>query len=387
MRAEKSDLQIETIVSRIDAKELDLQPDFQRGEIWDIKRRKRLIDTVLRNWFIPAIHIVVDKDNAEVVLDGQQRLVAIRDFLHDEFPVDGMLEPDDAVIQPLDGMRFSELPEGTRRAFLRFTLPVVTLRDFKPQEPNELFFRLNQSYNLTPSEKRNALHGEARDQIRDLVKEVTKMGLLNRDVVGFTNSRLAYDDIMARVCVAIQKGTLRDHINNTTVETFYRGQAFDEKTISRVSHASRELLGQIDLAPNRAKFNKGTLQTWLIYCVWAPASTGAIPPELLGAFESVRSGLRSGAADQSKIEPSILDLVRMYDDRASYRVTDVSSVVIRDAALHLFSQYFFSTGSRKGSSELLANLASQHSESTQTIFTQYLEAARWGEPLLEGYER
>lgn len=387
MRAEKSDLQIETIVSRIDAGELDLQPDFQRGEIWDIKRRKRLIDTVLRNWFIPAIHIVVDKDDTEVVLDGQQRLVAIRDFLHNEFSVDGALEPDDAGIKPLDGMKFSDLPENIRRAFLRFTLPVVTLRDFKPQEPNELFFRLNQSYNLTPSEKRNALHGEARDQIRDLVEEVTGMGLLSREVVGFTNSRLAYDDIMARVCVAIQKGSLRDHINNNTVEAFYRGQAFDNETISRVSHASLELLKQIELAPYRAKFNKGTLQTWLIYCVWAPESTGALPPELLSAFESVRSDLRSGTSDNSEIEASILALVRMYDDRASYRVTDVSSVVIRDAALHLFSQYVFSTRPRKQSSELLAEITGRRDQSTQTILTEYLEAVRWGEPILEGAGR
>ena len=73
MKLDKSDLQLETIVSRINAGELDLQPDFQRGEIWDTKRRQRLVDTILREWYVPAIHIVVDTDGEEVVLDGQQR--------------------------------------------------------------------------------------------------------------------------------------------------------------------------------------------------------------------------------------------------------------------------------------------------------------------------
>jgi hypothetical protein len=74
MKLDKSDLQLETIVSRINAGELDLQPDFQRGEIWDTKRRQRLVDTILREWYVPAIHIVVDTDGEEVVLDGSKGL-------------------------------------------------------------------------------------------------------------------------------------------------------------------------------------------------------------------------------------------------------------------------------------------------------------------------
>ena len=47
MRAHRTDIELETIVRRITDDELDLQPEFQRGEIWDAKRRQRLIDTIL----------------------------------------------------------------------------------------------------------------------------------------------------------------------------------------------------------------------------------------------------------------------------------------------------------------------------------------------------
>lgn len=107
MKLDKSDLQLETIVSRINAGELDLQPDFQRGEIWDTKRRQRLVDTILREWYVPAIHIVVDTDGEEVVLDGQQRLAAIRDFFADKVKIDGTIEPHDELVASLNGLKYS----------------------------------------------------------------------------------------------------------------------------------------------------------------------------------------------------------------------------------------------------------------------------------------
>lgn len=142
MKLRKSDLQLETIVSRITKNELDLQPDFQRGEIWNLKRRQRLIDTSLRVWYVPAVHIVIESDGREVVLDGQQRLAAIRDFMTNDLRVDGKIDPLNPNIQALDGKRFSELPDNVQCAVNRFELQLITLTDYEPQDPNELFFRL-----------------------------------------------------------------------------------------------------------------------------------------------------------------------------------------------------------------------------------------------------
>ncbi|WP_028497358.1 DUF262 domain-containing protein [Microbacterium sp. 11MF] len=386
LRAEKSDLEIETILSRIRRGQLDLQPDFQRGEIWNGPRRQRLVDTILRNWFVPAVHIVVEENGDEILLDGQQRLVAIRDFVKDEFVVDGTIPPIDADIADLHGLRYSEMPEARQRAFMRFALSVVTLRDFKPQEPNELFFRLNQSYNLTPSEKRNALHGPARDQVRNLVDDMIEHGLLSQETIGFSNKRLAYDDIIARVCVAIQRNSLRSHINNNTVEAFYRGEAFEDATLDGVRRAGATLLAQIDTGDTRIKFNKGTLQTWLIYAYWAPDTTGELPPGLLHSFEETRLRLRQGGANTGT-SARFDEVVLMYDDRASYRVTDVSSVVIRDAAVHLFSEHTFGTRQRKQSSRFLESLRTDSDTSTQADLSEYLDEVRWGEPIRDVSER
>lgn len=381
MQLRKSDLQLESLVRRINENEIDLQPDFQRGEVWDARRRQRLVDTILRDWYVPAIHIVIDADGDEVVLDGQQRLVAIRNFFADEIKVDGNIEPTDEEIKSLHGYVYSELPNSFKRAVNRFEIQIITLTDYEPQEPNELFFRLNQSYNLTPPEKRNALHGEARDQVKQLVEELIDIGLLERAKIGFSNARLAYDDIVARTCVAFQSGDLRHHINNKVVEDYYRSQPFDDHTIAAVRQAGMALLKQLDGAESRIRLNKGTLQSWLTYCHWSVGLDGAVPESLLSQFEHDRIAARTGAhSSESKTDRALTHILKLYDDRASYRVTDVSSVLIRDLTIHLYSQIVFSTASYKGSDHLLGEIF-EKPESAQTLIGEYLESSSWGSSL------
>src|SRR5262245_60633945 len=106
MQLTPTDPDLETIVRRIGRGDIDLQPDFQRGEVWATSKKQHLVDSVLRNWHIPPIHLVVKKDGRQEVLDGQQRLVAIRDFVDGRFAVDGDLEPYDAEIAALNGLRY-----------------------------------------------------------------------------------------------------------------------------------------------------------------------------------------------------------------------------------------------------------------------------------------
>ncbi|MEW4278928.1 DUF262 domain-containing protein [Priestia megaterium] len=82
MRLLTSDLDIQTIVAPIQNNDINLQPNFQRGEIWGEPKKK--IDSILRDWHVPPIHVVEVKETAKQdVLDDQQRLVAIRDFFID----------------------------------------------------------------------------------------------------------------------------------------------------------------------------------------------------------------------------------------------------------------------------------------------------------------
>ena len=172
VQLQPSDPDVQTIVGRIRSGDLDLQPEFQRGEVWTVAKKRRLIDSILRKWHVPPIHVVVDEEGRQVVLDGQQRLVSIRDFVNGEFRVDGSIEPTDPLIKRLDGLLYETLPPEVRRGFDQFTIRVFRITDYSPAEPGELFFRLNQMTYLTAAEQRNAFFGPVRQQVKNLVEKL-----------------------------------------------------------------------------------------------------------------------------------------------------------------------------------------------------------------------
>jgi hypothetical protein len=124
-----------------------LLPYFQRNLVWRDTHRRDFIDTILKGYPFPQIFLARGPINLETmeayqcVVDGQQRLNTIRDFVGDKLDVDGKL--------------FSELSASVREAFLKYEVPVI---DFDLEAGDErlkdIFHRLNRTfYSLTAIEK------------------------------------------------------------------------------------------------------------------------------------------------------------------------------------------------------------------------------------------
>lgn len=349
MKLYPSDPDIQTLVTRIQEGVLQLQPDFQRGEVWGLAKKRRLLDTILRQWHVPPIHVVVDEaEETEEVLDGQQRLAAIRDFVAGEIKVDGSCEPADPDILALDGMTYNDLPLRFRRQFDRFTIRVMSITDYSPEEPGELFFRLNQPTNLTAAEQRNAFFGEARKQVKGLVGDFIKLGL-TQEILGFSNSRMAYDDVVAKVAYTLHIGTLREKVTGGVVTQHYRtGNRFELAAIARLESALKLLGAAAEFISPQLKFNKATLFSWLLFLTQFDETE--LCPRAFGFFVSwfetertvIRGQVISWDNDTQQrnlqLDPNIVrNLFMIFNDRASSRVADVASVLIRDFTIWLFA--------------------------------------------------
>jgi hypothetical protein len=332
MQLARSELELEVVVQRIERGEIDLQPEFQRGEVWNLQRRKRLIDTILRGWYVPAIHLIRDSEGRDQVLDGQQRLAAIREFFADRLRVDGRTSPPNPHLEELHGLRFSRLPEADRREVRRFPLAVVTLHDYEPDEPYELFFRLNQHLPLTASEKRNALYGVARDQVKDVVRDLVERQLLAKENVGFANGRLAYDDVLARFALAVETMTLRQPFSNARLEDFYRSHTFNAETLRDIAAAAENFLTAAKSVQPR--LNKASFFSWLVFAYTMRVHDRGFDRSFLAEFEHLRAAVADDAAGH-QVDPRLSALVRVYINRSSYRVNDILSVLLRDAALRM----------------------------------------------------
>ncbi|MGV3580080.1 DUF262 domain-containing protein [Brevundimonas sp.] len=348
MRLDQSSVDISSLIEKVERSEIDLQPDFQRGQVWPDSKKRRLIDTILRNWYVPAIHIVINDDyDKEEILDGQQRLRAIYEFMHDGFSIDGKIEPDDAEVSALHGLRFSQLPIQVKSRFRRFSINTVRLRDYKPEEPGELFFRLNQLTALTAAEQRNALVGAPRNQVRELVNEFENM--VGSKGIGFSNSRMNYDDTLSRLAVTLEMETLSSKLSSTNLERRYRdGEPFPSNVYKKISKSLSVLSDAVLSASYSVRLNKASLFSWLFFVVdydlmgGDPERTRDFV-EFFEVFEGTREHghavamfpeLPSAMSYAPLFEHKIgRECQTIFNDRASSRVNDVTSVLLRDLCL------------------------------------------------------
>lgn len=360
MRLLPSDPDVATIVARIQKADINLQPEFQRGEVWSTSKKQKLIDSILRDWHVPPVHVIEVKGSAQQeVLDGQQRLVSIRDFVNDEFPIDGKTEPYSADVAALDGLRYSELPIEARRKFDRFTIRVFLITDYDASEPGELFYRLNQPASLTAAEQRNAFFGPARQQVKDLVLLMESRGI-SKSFLGFSNARMAYDDVLARLCCSMEEGTLFEKITAAKLASRYRSETpFEESIIQQMESALSLMANSRPFVQKEVRFNKATLFSWLwfvkeIQKIDVPAITPKLVGSYIGYFETSKEHFLSAEREndspvtvgyKSTLPPQLMgQLIYVYNDRSTARVADVASVVYRDIVTWiLFAAFLVST--------------------------------------------
>lgn len=339
MRLIPSDPDVETIVNRIKRGELDLQPNFQRGEVWTDAKKRKLIDSILREWHVPPIHVIKGQNGeCDVVLDGQQRLSAVRDFLSDNLRINGTAEPLDDRILELDGLKFSELPPEWMRRVAGFPIRIFNIVDYKPSEPSELFYRLNQPTALTAAEQRNSFFGKPREQIKRLA-EIMEQRNLDAKFLGFSNARMAYDDTLSRVCVALERGLATKTGANLLADRYRSGEPFENSAVDACLGAINALAGIRSTLGLSFALNKASLFSWLIFlCRVNHVDNSATIPALAAFFNEFETGrLLDGFGaldDRSWPEREVTsELYAIFNDRVKSRVADVSSVMLRDSAL------------------------------------------------------
>jgi uncharacterized protein with ParB-like and HNH nuclease domain len=68
------------------ARDLILNPTFQRRKVWDDGRSSRLIESALLEVPLPVFYLAENIDGRQEVIDGQQRLNAFFRFLDNAYP-------------------------------------------------------------------------------------------------------------------------------------------------------------------------------------------------------------------------------------------------------------------------------------------------------------
>ena len=133
---------------------LEMQPELQRNQVWSKAAKIMLIDTILRNIPMPKIFlqgILRQQDTYRIVIDGQQRLTAILEFLNDGFALDS------PYIGPHQAKRFSELPTSVQDEILNYNVDTNEIRNATKKTIRDIYSRVNKyTVQLNKQELRRA---------------------------------------------------------------------------------------------------------------------------------------------------------------------------------------------------------------------------------------
>lgn len=162
---------METLLRRLEQNTIQLNPDFQRQEVWDDVRKSQLIESLMLNIPIPMFYVSSDEKGNWSVVDGLQRMSTFRDFvLGAQFIKDpkkyqnekgnGMSLTGLEFWKSLNGLNMNSLPRHLYNRILEtvFTFTIVNPGTHEEVKRN-IFKRLNTGgMPLSSQEIRNALY-------------------------------------------------------------------------------------------------------------------------------------------------------------------------------------------------------------------------------------
>ena len=179
---------IDLLVSRIKENEIDLEPDFQREQMWDALRKSRLIESLLLRIPIPAFYVAADDEDRWKVVDGIQRMSSINGYIQNEFLLRKL-----EYLSDFEGKRYEDLPRAMQRR-IRETELVVNV--ISPSTPVGVMFNIFRRINtggvpLNSQEIRNAL---TPPHVRNYLKELAQSDEFLRATEGSIRpKRVRYD--------------------------------------------------------------------------------------------------------------------------------------------------------------------------------------------------
>ena len=159
---------VKSLIQEMQDGDLIVRPSFQRAAVWDQTRNSRFVESILLNIPIPNLFFAEDDDKTKVVVDGQQRLIALKHFRENRFALRGL-----EALAPLNGKRYEDLTERQQKVFSNRTLRCLLISAKSDSEIRfQVFERLNQGG--VPLNAQEVRHCVYRGSLNDLLHEVVK---------------------------------------------------------------------------------------------------------------------------------------------------------------------------------------------------------------------
>lgn len=211
--------------------ELTINRSYQRSQgLWPNNSRSYFIDTVLNDFPFPKVVLrqTIDlqtKKSKREIIDGQQRLTTIRDFINNKFKLT-------SVSKNYAGKHFEDLEPDVQATFLSYEVSLDNIITATTEEILEVFRRIN-SYTLplNTSEKRHAtFQGEFKWFISDLTEIITPF-FENYEVLTLRDIARMMDADLLTECCQIKVDGIQNRSSKKLEELYKENdQEFERKS-------------------------------------------------------------------------------------------------------------------------------------------------------------
>ncbi|KAK0442485.1 uncharacterized protein EV420DRAFT_1578194 [Desarmillaria tabescens] len=167
----------QALYEQILTNDINLDPEYQRDVVWTQQKQTGLIDSVLRNFYIPPVIFAVnsfdDGTETRTCIDGKQRLTSIHRFMEGLIPHQDHETGEKYWYKDNPGApskrKKNLLPEYLCRMFSNKQVVCVEYQDLPDEGERDIFQRVQLGMALTPSEKLQVINTPRAQLLRELM--------------------------------------------------------------------------------------------------------------------------------------------------------------------------------------------------------------------------
>lgn len=274
---------ISNIMDRLENREFDLTPAFQRhGGLWDEEKQSQLIESLMLKIPLPAFYFDASKEDEWIVIDGLQRLTAFQNYLVGNKQEDGSRKKSTfkgmQYLTDFNGKTFDDLPRQYIRRIKESSIVAYTVTQGTPDEVVfNIFQRINTGgIQLNDQEIRQALYsGKGTDLIKELAErkefqEATQFAVKSERMLDreYVLRFLSFTELD-------YKKEYKGNIDNFLIKGLKRANDFNEEDIARVTeqfvrimNECKDVFGKYAFRKYNKEFRRGPINK-AIFEIWA----------------------------------------------------------------------------------------------------------------------
>lgn len=326
--------------------QINLDPDFQRRQIWNERKRKSLlIESLMLRIPLPVFYVYEDEESRWHVVDGLQRMSTINDFIKGKFYLSDL-----QYLKHLNGKKFDKLDQKYVNRIETTTLTINVIdATTPPQVKYDIFRRINTGgIPLNAQEIRNST---ASNKTRNFFKELTGLESFKKATGSMPDLRMQAQELILRF-VAFY---LNYDYKNNDIKYKKSMDNFLDKAYESINKLSNQELQEIV-----KKFDSAMINANLLFGRYAFRRTTL--EELESNFSSLRSINKS-------LFTCISVLLTYYENEIS-KNTIIANELLRKIAFEMQNNSSYEEAFSKGTGDY-GRIKIQFNE-TKKIFDEVL---------------